>query len=455
MKAFLAPLLMVFALFGTVAVAAEPCPPLPKAPELDQMVTYLAPKHPPQVAPPTRHTPMPASPLETARIKLTRAYCRDKDDCELISSVELRGDGAGVFSGKILGVLAKGEHRFPVTPGAMDCLLEAFRAADFWSLAPAYVLNKPGMEFATLEVNVSGQRKVVRDRVGVLVGAPPMLARLELAVEAAGAQSYLVGDANTVPLLQAEHFDFRSRAGAVLLDGAANLSPDAVVWAILAQGAPVNQKVSINGFDDDSAVAVAARQGKLDLVRAMVAAGAFKDAPYQMREDALGAAIEDARPAVVEELIKDGADVGVHGDEGEEFLKRLGANSLSARKIEDPTYRADRLAVIKVLLANGAPLPPTAMHYARTPEEVQVLRAAGGDLEAKNQEGETPLLATVNEDVVLALLEAGANRFAKGSDGKTIAQKARNRLSSMPRVTAWLRAHPVTSSNPPLSKAVH
>jgi len=85
-----------------------------------------------------------------------------------------------------------------------------------------------------------------------------MLARLELAIEAAGAQSYLVGDANTVPLLQAEHFDFRSRAGTVLLDGAANLSPDAVVWAILAQGAPVNQKVSINGFQDDSAVAVAA-----------------------------------------------------------------------------------------------------------------------------------------------------------------------------------------------------
>jgi hypothetical protein len=440
MNSFFAATIAVIALCAATVAAAETCPPLPKAPEIDAMEEVMLPKNPPQVPAPRRHTPMPEAPPEAMHIKLTRAYCRD--DCELASSVELRGDAEGVYRGERFYVLVKGEHRFPLAPGTMACLMDAFRAADFWSLAPAYTVDEPALEISTLEVEVAGQHKTVKERVGVRVGAPLALARLELAVEAAGAQSYLVGDANTVPLLQAEHFDFRSRAGAVLLDSAANVSPDAVVLAVLAQGAPANQKVLRNGFSDNSAVATSARRGKLALVRAMVAAGAFKDAPYQMREDALHAAIEDAWPAVVEELINDGADVHARGEEGEEVLNHLGAWSLSARKIEDPTFRADRVTVIKLLLAAGAPIPRTIMLRAETPEEVLLFLATGADIEAMNGRDETPLLATRDEGVAIALLEAGANRNAKDEDGKTIVDKAANRHTRMPRVLAWLRAHP-------------
>jgi hypothetical protein len=216
---------------------------------------------------------------------------------------------------------------------------------------------EPQLAPLLVKAGIPGRRKSVKERVGVRVGAPPSLARLALAVEAAGAQSYLVGDAKTVPLLKEEHFDFRSRAGAVLLDKAATLSPDAVVLAILAQGAPANQKVLINGFTDTSAVKVAARRGKLDLVRALVAAGAFKDAPYRMREEALRAAIEDARPGVVEELIKDGADLRARDDEGRGMLDPPDWTSATARKSNDPTFRGDRAAVIKLLQAAGAPAP--------------------------------------------------------------------------------------------------
>jgi hypothetical protein len=440
MNPFLAASMAGFALFAATASAAENCPLLPKAPEIGAMEEVMLPKNPPQVPGPRRHTPMPEAPLAAIRIILTRAYCQG--DCELASSVELRGDGEGVYRGQRFEVLVKGAHRFPLAPGAMACLMDAFRAADFWSLAPAYTVNEPALEISTLDIEIAGQHKTVKDRVGVRVGAPPSLARLELAAEAAGAQSYLVGDANTVPLLQAEHFDFRSRAGAVLLDSAAHLSPDPVVLAILAQGAPANQKVLTNGFSDNSAVEASARRGKVELVRAMVAAGAFKDAPYQIREDALRAAIEDAWPAVVEELIKDGADTRARDEEGEGILNHLGARSLSAREIEDPTFRADRVAVINLLLAAGAPVPRTILFRAETPEEVRLFLAAGADLEAKNGEGETPLLATSDEDLAVALLEAGADRNAKGEDGKTIADNAANKDMAMPRVIAWLRAHP-------------
>jgi hypothetical protein len=439
MNCFYAAPVAVIALCAATVAAAETCPPLPKAPEIGAMEEVILPKNPPQVPAPRRHTPMPEAPPEAMHIKLTRAYCRD--DCELASSVELRGDGEGVYRGERFDVLVHGEHRFPLAPGTMACLMDAFRAADFWSLAPAYTVDQPALEISTLEVEVAGHHKIVKERVGVRVGAPPTLARIELAVEAA-AQSYLIGDANTVPLLQAEHFDFRSRAGAVLLDRAANVSPDAVVLAILAQGTPANQKVLPHASGDNSAVATLARRGKLELVRAMVAAGAFKDAPYQMREDALHAAIEDAWPAVVEDLIKDGADVHARGEEGEEILNHLGAWSLSARKIEDPTFRADRVTVIKLLLAAGAPIPRTIMLHAETPEEVPLFLATGADIEAKNGRDETPLLATHHEGVAIALLEAGANRNAKDRDGRTIVDKAANKDTGMPGVLAWLRAHP-------------
>jgi ankyrin repeat protein len=431
------------ALCAATVAAAETCPSLPKAPEIDAQEEAMLPKSAPQVLAPRRHTPMPDAPSAKTHIKLTRAYCRGH--CELASSVELRSDGEGVYRGERFYVLVKGEHRFPMAPGAMACLTKALRAADFWSLAPAYMVNEPGFEIITLDVEVAGQHKSVKERVGVRVGAPPVLARLGLAVEATGAESYLVGDANTVPLLQAEHFNFRSRAGAVLLDSAANLSPDAVVLAILAQGAPANQKVLINGFDDTSAVATAARRGKLDLVRAMAAAGAFRDAPYQMREDALRAAIEDARPAVVEELIKDGADVHAPDDDGGGMLNSLDAHSITARKIKDVSFRADRVAVIKLLLTAGAPVPPTILFKAKTPDEVRLFLAAGADLEVKNGQAETPLLATSNEDIAVALLEAGADRDAKDEQGKTIADKALNKDTAMPRVLTWLSAHAVNA----------
>ena len=441
MNGILAAPIATLALCVATVATAETCPPLPKAPEIGgPFLELMLPKNLPQVPAPTRHRPMPEATLEAMHIKLTRAYCRD--DCELVSSVELNGDGTGVYRGQRFDVLVKGEHRFSLAPGAMACLVEAFRAADFWSFAPAYTVDDPAFEISTLEVDVAGEQKTVKERLGVRVGAPPVLAQLELAVEAAGAQSYLVGDSNTVPLLQAEHFDFRSRAGAVLLDSAANLSPDTVVLAILAQGAPANQRALINGFDDNSAIAVSARHGKLELVQAMVAAGAFKDAPYQMREDALRAAIEDAWPAVVEELIKDGADVHARDEDNKEMLGHFGTWSLSARKIEDPTFRADRIAVIKLLLTAGAPIPRTIMFHAKTPEEVRLFLAAGADLEAIGGEGQTPLLATYDEDVAIALLEAGADRNARDEDGKTIIDKALKKDAGMPRVLEWLRVHP-------------
>ncbi len=422
------------------AAGSETCPKLPKAPEIGPAEESMLPKITRRVPATRLHILMPQGLQDTIRIKLTRANCRGA--CEVNSSVEIRGNGQGIYRGTGFYLLVKGEHRFPVPSSTVACLMEAFRAADVWSFASSYVVDAPQFEVVTLEIEIAGRRKVVKDRLGVRIGAPAVLGQLELAVEAAGAQSFMIGDPNTVPLLRAERFDFHARAGAVLLNAAANQSPDDVVLAILAEGAPANQKVAVNGFDDDAAIIVSARRGKLDLVRALVAAGAFADAPYQMREDALRAAIEDARPSVVAELIKDGADLHVDDAGGGYLFDRLVARSLTARSMGDLTFQADRVAVIKLLLSAGATIPRTLMFDARTPEEVRLFLAAGADLEARDSEGLTPLLRTSDEDVAIALLEAGADRAVQGQFGETLLKEALAKHLPMPRVLKWLRRHP-------------
>ena len=53
------------------------------------------------------------------------------------------------------------------------------------------------------------------------------------------------------------------------------------------------------------------------------------------------------------------------------------------------------------------------------------------------------MLATYDDEIAIALLEAGADRNAKDEEGKTIGDKAVNNGTARPRLLAWLRARPV------------
>lgn len=93
---------------------------------------------------------------------------------------------------------------------------------------------------------------------------------------AARTESWISGDADTIPQLESEHFDFRSRAAGDLLATAAQAAPDAVVLGLLERGAPSDGLSA--GDEEDvrlSAIEGAAMNGRLMLMKRLIAAGAF------------------------------------------------------------------------------------------------------------------------------------------------------------------------------------
>lgn len=96
--------------------------------------------------------------------------------------------------------------------------------------------------------------------------------------------------------------------------------------------------------------------------------------------------------------------------------------------------------ILQFLIDNGANVNEknedgiTPLHLAAWPEIVEILVKNGADLEAKSNAGETPLICLSaeqeREDVMEALLIAGANVNARNDFGKSALDIATNREES-------------------------
>jgi ankyrin repeat protein len=94
-------------------------------------------------------------------------------------------------------------------------------------------------------------------------------------------------------------------------------------------------------------------------------------------------------------------------------------------------------AILDLLLAAGADINArssdgiTLLHIVTDSDAVSLLVQRGADIEAKDAEGRTPLVEQANNlangpDVVAALLANGADPNAKGTDGETTLFRSRN-----------------------------
>jgi hypothetical protein len=281
--------LALAALLAAPVIAHADCPPLgPSIRPSGGPAAYTIMGRSPLVAPPKHHTPVPSGPLSGVRITLSRGACLG--DCP-IYKVTLFGDGHGVYEGRFF-VLTSGTRRFDVPPQTLQCLVDAFRKADFWSLSDRYVAQITDNPSYEVSLTVGGQTKTVTDYIGQLVGMPRVVTDLELAVDAVGGTPWARGGPATLPALIADGLDVKGREGADLLARAAQYAPDEVAVALIKAGAPLDGHG--DGFEGPgkgpSPLESAVRRGRPGLVRALLEAGAFAGAGAGKREALLQAA---------------------------------------------------------------------------------------------------------------------------------------------------------------------
>lgn len=266
-------------------------------------------------SPPAHHMNIPDGPIDGLRIVLERGGCFGT--CPSYR-VELRGDGVVLFHGDGFVTFA-GDHQTRVSPEAVECLLQDFRMSDFWSLDPEYVANVTDLPTYKISLTVGGKTKVLTDYAGQSVGMSAAVTALEDAIDqAAGTDSWIRGNDRTIPALEAEHFDFHSRDAADLLATAAQEAPNSVVYALLDHGAPLDGMTREEDMGPRmSAVEAAAMNGRLELMRRLIAAGAFSNRGKALLSATLRASVASQRANIVAEILRYHPDVNSpdkHGD---------------------------------------------------------------------------------------------------------------------------------------------
>jgi hypothetical protein len=243
-------------------------------------------------------------------------------------------------------------------------LLDDFRAADFWSLDAQYVANVTDLPAYEVSLTVGGTTKVLTDYAGQMVGMPSAVTALEQAIdEAADSDRWINGNAETISSLEAEHFDFHGRGAADLLANAARDAPDAVVFALLDRGAPLDGLTN-NGDDDDkrlSAIEAAAMNGRLAVVRRLISAGAFSKGGKALISATLRASVASQRADVVAEILKYHPDVNSPDKRGDTALALIftGAHP----HLGDKDAPDEDAAIIRMLGKAGAnPNLPNSEH---------------------------------------------------------------------------------------------
>ena len=106
--------------------------------------------------------------------------------------------------------------------------------------------------------------------------------------------------------------------------------------------------------------------------------------------------------------------------------------------------------MLRLLLAHGADVRQaepvygmSALHFASYPQEADVLLKAGLAVDARDRDGDTPLMSAAsrgNYDVVRYLLEGGADISATTNRGDTVCVRCSQSSGPTSRITRFLEA---------------
>jgi ankyrin repeat protein len=224
---------------------------------------------------------------------------------------------------------------------------------------------------------------------GKIPDMPREVSEIESAIDAiSGAASYVSGDETTLQRLRAEHWNFRSTDAGHAVRMLLSDCRIAMAREFIDAGAPVD--VTGEGWGKGLPVGMAARCADVDLVRVMLSKGALK-----RRADSksfLWMSVASGDPRMVALALERFDNVNSKGEEGVSLLAQVGGSH------PDDDARAKVVDPLKV---------------------VDLLVAAGADLNARDDEGQTALFATSDAAIAEALIRHGADPNARDNAGRT------------------------------------
>lgn len=343
-------------------------------------------------------------------------------------------------------VLWPGAHVAHVDPKAVAALLDQFRAAHFFALKKEYVASVTDNPTQRLSLRIGDQQKVVTDYVGSWVGMPRAASDLENAIDkVAGTARWVEGNGDTLSELEAEGFDFRSKAAAELAGAAAmrmtGYNPpaqtDVLLLGMIDKGLPLDAPVAKTTVGA-MLVAAAAAAGDETLFNRLAERGRI----VTMTRDELDQAFLRNRcsPTIARALVHAGADPKATARNGGAL------NDLSAMTRACGNDDAKVVEMVRTLIELDVPLESrswidwTPLMGCDSPEVARLLIEHGANVNAKDKDGMTPVLATDDDRVALILLRAGADPHVRTKEGSLRDQAIKQH---MPATLTWLDAHDI------------
>lgn len=424
---------------------------------------------------PKRHVPGPVVRKNSKIvITLTRSGCLGTCPAYRVrvSTTGIEFDGEGY-------VTAVGSHGATADPAAVRELAKKFIADDFYSMNSVYEAGVTDCPTYNLSISVDGQAKSVRDYMGSWIGMPQAISELEDDVDNfAQTKRWIEGTEDLTGALKAEGFNFNSYDAQVILKEAATRGQTRTVQELLDAGVPLKPRpapqqrensmgalfehvgwlnaasshpetlkvlldagASANNQDDlNMALLHAARAGKLDSVRELIAAGADPNADFskQVDEESFGGmtatftggagsvligAATAGNPEQVREILRYHPDLEARDRQGNTAV--IAASEDSGNAPEE-----DRAGCIRLLVQAGANVNAknnqgnTALHETFLTAVEKTLLTLGADVNAKNNDGETPIFTTVDNDAVALYIQHGADLSIRNNKGQTAVEAA-------------------------------
>ena len=230
-----------------------------------------------------------------------------------------------------------------------------------------------------------------------------------------------LGYTNFIPQLIKAGSDIAAvdRAGRSALHHAAESGQLAAVRLLLDAGADISAKNNMGG----QALAIAAQKNHLAVVKFLLGRGASVNDRDYHHYTALGAAAINGNPSVARELLARGADPSVRSYTGATLAHSAQFADLAPLQLS-PGHQVNSRAnneltpLFGALAANNADVSGNATVIDKA-ENVRYLLAAGADPNARQSEGDTPLMPAVTHapELVPALIAHGADVNAVNNSG--------------------------------------